>query len=148
MSTPDLTSAVFVWQWEVEIADSRLKRLVIVLDQVRRKDYHTTKFLQADEQLAAHRINGLLRSLCDLGEPLGEQRISFIDKKDRMISLCCMEDRFDIFRSLPMKLALNLRIAANQDGSIEAVGDSMGCRRLSCSCRSMKLQITLRTGQN
>ena len=65
-----------------------------------------------------------------------------------MISLCCMKDRFDIFRSLPMKLALNLRIAGNQDGSIEAVGDGMGRQRFSCTWRSMKIQSSVRKGLN
>src|SRR6266566_8744563 len=139
MSTPDLSSALFVWQWEVEIADPRLKRLVIVFDQVRCKDYHATKFLQTDEQLAAHRVNGLLRSLCDLGEPLGEQRISFIDKKDRMISLCCMEDRLDVFGALPMKLALNFRVTGNHDRSIEPVSDGMCRQRFPCPWWSMKI---------
>src|SRR2546421_12701253 len=117
----------------MEMADPRLKRLVIVLDQVRCKDHHTAKLLQADEQLAAHRVNGLLRSLCDLCEPLGEQRIGFIDKKDRIISLCCMEDRLDVFRTLPMKLALNFGVAGNHDRSIEAVGYGMCRPRFSCS---------------
>src|SRR5712692_597035 len=111
MSAPDLSSAVFVWQWEVEMAYPRLKRLIIVLDQVRGKDHHAAKFLEADEQLAPHRVNGLLGPLGDLGEPLGEQRIGFIDKQNRLLSLGCMKDRLDIFWSLPMKLALNLRIA-------------------------------------
>src|SRR5437588_9568431 len=115
MSTPDLSSALFIWQWEVEIADPRLKRLVIVLDQVRCKDYYPTKFLQTDEQLAAHRVNGLLRSLCDLGEPLGEQRIGFIDKEDRMISICCMEDRIDIFGTLTMYLAFYICLCGKLD---------------------------------
>src|SRR5207247_9459234 len=48
MSAPDLSSAVFVWQWEVEIAYPRLKRLIIVLDTVRCKDHYTAKFLEPD----------------------------------------------------------------------------------------------------
>ena len=59
-----------------------------------------------------------------------------------------MKDRFDIFRSLPMKLALNLRIAGNQDGSIEAVGDGMGRQRFSSTWRSMKIQSSVRKGLN
>src|SRR5436305_14222200 len=148
MSTPDLSSALLVCQWKLQMANPRLKCPIIVLDQVRCKDHHPAKVLQTDEQLTTHRVNGLLRSLCDLGEPLREQRIGFIDKEDRMISLSCMEDRFDIFRSLPMKLALNLRIAGNQDGSIKAVGDSMGCQRFSCSWRSMKIQSSMRKRLN
>src|SRR6266480_479421 len=132
MSTPDLSSALFVWEWKVEMADPRLKCLVIVLDQVRCKDHHAAKFLQTDEQLATHRVNGLLRSLCDLSEPLGEQRIGFIDKKDRMISFRCIEDCLDIFWALPMKLALNLRVTGNHDGSTEAVGDSMSRQCFPC----------------
>src|SRR5437588_12639485 len=65
-----------------------------------------------------------------------------------MISLCCMEDRFDIFRSLPMKLALNLSIAGNQDGSIESVGNGMGRQRFSCSWRPMKIQSSVWKGLN
>src|SRR5436305_13747738 len=140
MSTPDLSSALFVWQWKMQMADPRLKRPIIVLDQVRCKDHHPAKFLQTNEQLTTHRVNGLLRSLCDLGEPLREQRIGFIDKEDRMISLCCMEDRLDIFGTLPMKLALNLRVIGNHDGSIEAVGDSMSRQCFPCPWWSMKIQ--------
>src|SRR5205823_9894709 len=109
-------------------------------DQVRCKDHHPAKFLQTDEQLATHRVNGLLRPLCDLSEPLGEQRIGFIDKKDRMISFRCIEDCLDIFWALPMKLALNLRVTGNHDGSIEAVGNSMSRQRFPCPWGSMKIQ--------
>src|SRR5438132_11523876 len=122
----------------MEMADPRLKRLVIVLDQVRCKDHHTAKLLKADEQLAAHRVNGLLRSLCDLCEPLGEQRIGFIDKKDRIISLCCMEDRLDVLGALPMKLALNFRVTGIHDRSIESVSDVMCRQSFRCPSWSMK----------
>src|SRR5258706_2876371 len=91
-----------------------LKGLVIAFYEVRCKNHRTTKFLEADKQLAAHGINGLLRALGDFSKPPGEQRIGFIDKKKRLITLGRMENRLDIFRSLPMNRAFDVPLLGNQ----------------------------------
>src|SRR5258708_38636502 len=65
MYLPDRTTAWLGPHREVEMADTWLKRLVIAFYEVRCKNHRTTKFLEADKQLAAHGGKGPLRALGD-----------------------------------------------------------------------------------